>query len=130
MINKEALLSVAAEARKASYAPYSGFAVGAAVLDENGNIFTGCNIENAAFGETCCAERVAIFKAVSSSSSRFKAIAVVGASKDASPDKPCTPCGSCRQVLAEFCNDDMIVLSNGLETTLGTLLPEAFRLKG
>lgn len=130
MFDKDALLDAAVEARQASYSPYSGFAVGAALLDENGNIFTGCNIENTAFGETCCAERVAVFKAISSGSTRFKAIAVAGAPKDAFPDKPCTPCGSCRQVLAEFCDDDMIILSNGFETTLGALLPEAFRQKG
>lgn len=130
MLDKDALLKAAADARQTAYAPYSGFTVGAALLDEDGNVYTGCNVENASYGETCCAERVAIFKAVSNGSSRFKAIAVVGAPKDASPDKPCTPCGSCRQVMAEFCDDDTVVLSNGWETTLGALLPEAFRLKG
>lgn len=128
MIEKQTLLNAALDARLYAYAPYSHFAVGAALLDENGTVFTGCNIENAAFGETCCAERVAVFKAVSSGSKHFKAIAVVGAPEKETPIAPCLPCGSCRQVLAEFCADDCVVLTTDHETDLGSLLPKAFRL--
>ena len=128
MIPKTELIQAALEARENAYAPHSGFAVGAAVLTDNGTIYTGCNVENAAFGETCCAERVAIFKAVSDGERYFSAIAVVGAQKGEEPSTPCPPCGSCRQVMAEFCSDDLTVLSTDLETTLGDLLPQAFRL--
>ncbi len=128
MIDTQRLLDAAEDARRHAYAPYSRFAVGAALLCQSGRIYTGCNIENAAFGETCCAERVAIFKAVSDGESRFCAIAVVGGRQGEPALSPCTPCGSCRQVLAEFCGDDMVILSHDLETTLSALLPRAFRL--
>ena len=128
MIDTQMLLDAALAARQYAYAPYSHFAVGAALLDEHGTVFVGCNIENAAFSETCCAERVAIFKAISSGSKHFKAIAVVGAPKSKTPTAPCLPCGSCRQVLAEFCDDNCAVLTTDYATTLGSLLPKAFRL--
>ncbi len=130
MIDKQTLLHAAQNARNVAYAPYSAFSVGAAILGDNDVIYTGCNIENAAYGETCCAERVALFKAVSDGVTAFKAIAVVGGKTGATADTPCTPCGSCRQVLAEFCDDSLPIIMAGSETTLGELLPRAFRLKG
>ncbi|KAF1681675.1 cytidine deaminase [Veillonella sp. R32] len=93
----EALLVAAKEAKQQSYSPYSHFAVGAALLCEDGTIFTGCNIENASYGLTNCAERVAIQSAVAAGQRSFQAIAIVGDSIG-----PCMPCGACRQVLAEF----------------------------
>lgn len=123
------LMRLAAEARKAAYAPYSGFCVGAALLGESGKVYTGCNIENAAFSPTVCAERTAIFKAVSEGERSFLAIAVTGG-KENEPPAYCTPCGVCRQVLAEFCGADFrVLLGNASEMramTLGDLLPEAF----
>ena len=91
------LLGLARDALAKAYAPYSSFPVGAALLAEDGQIFTGCNIENASFGLTMCAERVAIYQAVASGVTRFRAVAIV-----ASRARPCSPCGACRQVLAEF----------------------------
>lgn len=128
MTEKE-LCALALEARKTAYAPYSGCLVGAALLAKNGKVYTGCNIENASFTPTVCAERVAIFKAVSEGVREFSAIAVCGGRKEVSGEFP--PCGVCRQVLAEFCSPDFpILFVTGLETfekhTLGELLPEAF----
>lgn len=95
----------AIKAREYSYSPYSGFCVGAALLTDDGEIFTGCNIENAAYTPTNCAERTAFFKAVSEGHRRFEAIAIAGGHKDASyPLDPCSPCGVCRQVMMEFCD--------------------------
>lgn len=112
MTNTE-LFSQAVKAAGSSYSKYSRFSVGAALLTEDGQIFTGCNIENASFSLTNCAERTAVFKAVSEGVTAFKAIAVAGSS-DGDFSKPCTPCGACLQVLSEFCGDDfVIVLSNG-----------------
>lgn len=123
------LMEKAVEAQKFSYAPYSHFNVGAALLAEDGSVTTGCNIENAAFGPTCCAERVAIFKAVSCGTASFKAIAIAGG-KDMSHEESSPPCGVCRQVMREFCADDFVIatLSGGkIETfTLGELLPKSF----
>lgn len=99
------LIQEAVRARENAYCPYSGFAVGAALLAENGEIFTGCNIENGAFTPTCCAERVAFFKAVSRGVRKFKRIVVVGGKKDSSLQKT-VPCGVCLQVMAEFCNPE------------------------
>ena len=126
--DKKSLLSAAMEARKFSYAPFSHFQVGAALLSANGKIFTGCNIENSAYSPTLCAERCAVAKAVSEGVRDFIAIAVVGPE-----DSETTPCGVCRQVLYEFCDETLIVLCGGTdshytETTLGELLPKAFRL--
>lgn len=124
------LMRMAEEARKRSYCPYSGFSVGAALLAKDGTIFTGCNIENAAYGPSNCAERTAFFKAVSEGVTAFSAIAVTGAKKG-EKGKFCAPCGVCRQVMAEFCSDgDFAVIlrgGNGLRVfQLKELLPEAF----
>ncbi len=123
------LIETANKAREKAYAPYSGFTVGAALLATDGRVFTGCNIENSAYTPTCCAERVAIFKAVSEGCKAFDAIAVVGGKGDCVRDK-CYPCGVCRQVMSEFCSEDMkIYFSNGDIITLGELLPFGFSLK-
>lgn len=112
MTNGE-LFSIAVKAAEKSHSKYSGFSVGAALLTADGQIFTGCNIENASYSLTICAERTAVFKAVSEGVTDFKAIAVAG-SADSDFSKPCVPCGACLQVLSEFCDDDfVIVLSNG-----------------
>ncbi|MBP5361672.1 MAG: cytidine deaminase [Ruminococcus sp.] len=112
MTDKE-LFSAAVKAAENSYSPYSHFRVGAALMAADGRVFTGCNIENASYSLTNCAERTAVFKAVSEGIKNFKAIAIAGSStKDFS--KPCAPCGACLQVLSEFCGDDLvIILSNG-----------------
>jgi len=119
------LISEAEKARKRAYTPYSKFKVGAAVLSVDGRIFTGCNIENASFGLTVCAERVAIFKAISEGSTKFEAIAVVG-----DTDKPCSPCGACRQVISEFNEDIPLIMANLKGDVkikkIKELLPEAF----
>ena len=125
------LLSRAAEARENAYAPYSGYRVGAALLAKDGRVFCGCNVENASFTPTCCAERVAIFKAISEGCRSFSAIAVVGGKEEL--DFACTPCGVCRQVLAEFCEGELEVLglTPGGEPralTLEALLPHRFSL--
>lgn len=121
------------EAEKAAagaYAPYSGFSVGAALLSEDGRVFTGCNIENASYSVTICAERVALFSAVAAGARRFSAIAVAGG-RMGNLAAPCPPCGVCRQALSEFCGGDMLViLSDGgggvRSYRLGELLPESF----
>lgn len=102
MTDKE-LLICAVEAREMSYAPYSGFRVGAALLGKSGKVYTGCNVENAAYSPTNCAERTAVFKAVSEGEREFTAIAIVGGKGDTLSEL-CAPCGVCRQVLAEFCD--------------------------
>ncbi len=128
MSDRELMLA-AVEARKNAYAPYSGFLVGAALLCEDGSLFTGCNIENAAYSPTNCAERTAIFKAVSEGKRAFSAIAVVGGAGKTLNDL-CAPCGVCRQVMAEFCRADFRVLLGTpdaiRETRLKDLLPAAF----
>ncbi len=103
MCSYDRLMEMAIEARKMSYCPYSGYAVGAALLCEDGSVYTGCNIENAAYTPTNCAERTAFFKAVSEGKRDFKAIAVAGGSSELTE---CYPCGVCRQVMAEFCAPD------------------------
>lgn len=132
-MNKEELVKKAYEAQKFSYSPYSGFQVGAALLAGSGKVYTGCNIENAAFSPTNCAERTAFFKAVSEGETEFKSIAVVGNKKDSSPKEWgfCTPCGVCRQVMLEFVNPDEFLIYSGkgeeIKTfTLKELLPESF----
>ena len=109
------LILAAKEARKKAYCPYSGFAVGAALLTEDGRVFTGCNIENASFGATCCAERVALFSAIASGAKKFAGLAIVGGKTDEEAlFAPCPPCGICRQALSEFCTSDFpIYLSDG-----------------
>lgn len=129
MIDRIALLQQAELARQNAYAPYSGFTVGAALLGDNGTVYTGCNVENASYGLTCCAERTALYKAVSEGVRRFEAIAIVGGKKDETVTTSCPPCGICRQALAEFCNDNLTVLLQSGDTTLGALLPAAFRLE-
>ena len=110
---KKNLIERALEARKNAYAPYSEYKVGACLITADGKYYTGCNVENASYGATNCAERTAVFKAVSEGVKDFKAIAVAG-SGNGDFSRPCTPCGACLQVLSEFCGDDMvIVLSNG-----------------
>jgi len=123
------LYRLAVLAREMSYSPYSNFAVGAALLCDDGSVYTGCNIENAALGPTACAERVAVFKAVSEGKRGFVAIAIAGGPADsAMPDGDCFPCGVCRQVLAEFCPPSLAVVTKNHVTTLGQLLPHSFKL--
>lgn len=126
----EQLFKIATGARERAYAPYSGFRVGAALLCEDGSVYEGCNIENASYTPTCCAERVALFKAVFEGKRRFLAIAIAGGKEN--DMLACYPCGVCRQVLSEFCDGDLkIFLGDGdtvSETTLGELLPHAFEL--
>lgn len=111
MSDKE-LMALAAQAREKSYSPYSGFRVGAALLGKSGKVYLGCNVENAAYTPTNCAERTAIFKAVSEGEKEFEAIAIVGGKGDEWAEL-CAPCGVCRQVLAEFCDKDFrLVLGN------------------
>ncbi|HCW80573.1 MAG TPA: cytidine deaminase [Ruminococcaceae bacterium] len=119
------LLEKAAEARKLAYAPYSHFAVGAALLTEEGKVYKGCNIESASYSPSNCAERTAFFKAVSEGERRFKAIAIVGGREGSPADELCPPCGVCRQVMMEFCSPDSfrIILADG------TGRPQAFLLK-
>ena len=119
------LMALAAEAAARAYAPYSGFAVGAALLCDNGRVYTGCNIENASYSLTVCAERVAAFRAVSDGARRFVALAVTGG--PAGDTGRCTPpCGSCRQVLYEFGGPDMQILLRDGAYRLGDLLPKGF----
>ena len=131
-MNDRELIEAAARARKMSYSPYSGFAVGAALLCEDVSVFTGCNIENSAFSPTNCAERTAFFKAVSEGRRDFAKIAVVGGRADlATPEYCCPPCGVCRQVMKEFCKPDfeIIMAKSGDEykiMTLSELLPASF----
>lgn len=123
------LVERAEEARKKAYVPYSGFSVGAALLGKSGKVYTGCNIENASYTPTNCAERTAFFKAVSEGETEFEAIAVVGGKKGEN-SQFCPPCGVCRQVMKEFCKEDFkIVLSDGKDTKfflLSEILPMAF----
>lgn len=125
-LNDKELIEAARVAREKAYVPYSRFPVGAAILTEDGTLYTGCNIENASFGLTNCAERTAIFKAVSEGHTRVTAIAVIG-----DTDGPVSPCGACRQVMSEFAPDARVLLTNlkGVvaETSVRELLPGAFR---
>jgi len=125
-VEDQVLIEAARQARERAYVPYSRFAVGAAVLTESGRIYTGCNIENASYGLTNCAERTAIFKAVSEGETRFVAMAVI-----ADTPGPVSPCGACRQVMSEFAPDLRVILTNlkgdTLVTTARDLLPGAFR---
>jgi cytidine deaminase len=124
-LTDEMLIEAAKRAREKAYVPYSTFPVGAALITEDGTLFTGCNIENASFGLTNCAERTAIFKAVSEGHRKFTAIAVVADTSEA-----CSPCGACRQVMSEFGPDARVILTNlrghTLVTTVRELLPGAF----
>ncbi len=128
MINYDELVKLAYEATKNAYTPYSNFNVGAALLTKSGKIYTGCNVECASYGATNCAERTAIFKAVSEGEREFAAIAVVSSSMDYT-----YPCGICRQVIAEFGDETMeIILAKDLEYkvfTLAEMLPHSFTQK-
>ena len=137
MTTPEELVQLAKDARSRSYVPYSGFAVGAALLCKDGTVYQGCNIENAAYGPSNCAERTAIFKAVSEGVRSFEAIAIVGGAENEKGETEikdfCPPCGVCRQVMSEFCGKDFkIILFDGKssikEFTLAELLPESFNL--
>lgn len=122
---EQELFALAKEARESAYAPYSDFNVGAALLGESGTIYLGCNVENASFGLTVCAERVALFKAVSEGERVFKAIAIYAGSKSV------PPCGACLQVMAEFGDLDILLFdSKGsyVKWRISELLPQAFRL--
>ena len=125
-MDDKALIELAKQARAHAYAPYSGFAVGAAALSADGRVFLGCNIENASYGLTNCAERTAIFSAVAAGAKELAALAVV-----ADGEQPCSPCGACRQVIAEF-SIKRIILANlagkSRVVTAEELLPYAFSL--
>ncbi|MDF2523936.1 MAG: cytidine deaminase [Clostridiales bacterium] len=120
------LVKCASQAKQNSYSPYSKFRVGAAILTSNDKLYTGANIENASFGATCCAERTAIFKAVSEGETKIKAVAIAS-----DEEEYIYPCGICRQVLAEFCDKDTKVLCSNkkgefVTYSLEELLPKAF----
>ena len=122
----EELVELAGKAKEKAYVPYSKFHVGAVLITESGDIYEGCNIENASYPLTNCAERTAFFKAVSEGERNFKAIVIVG-------DKnPCYPCGACRQVMAEFCDKDFEIILSGDDGVkvfkLSELLPYSFEL--
>ena len=125
---EESLIDIAKEVRERAYAPYSNFKVGAAVETEDGDVYTGCNVESASYGLTVCAERVAIWKGISRGEKKFNRIAVVVDTEDLTP-----PCGVCRQIIWEFCGDVPVILANlqGKKETLmmGELLPRAFDSK-
>lgn len=114
----DALVTAALAARQHAHAPFSKFQVGAAVEDCDGRVWTGCNIENATYGLTVCAERVAVFKAVSEGARKFRRVAIA-----ADTESPTPPCGACRQILWEFCGDVEVILANPRGTT------ETFRLR-
>jgi cytidine deaminase len=125
---KELLIEKAKKVREIAYAPFSNFKVGAAVETDEGEIFTGCNVESASYGLTVCAERVAIWKAVSEGKKKFKQIAVVADTEELTP-----PCGVCRQIIWEFCGDVPVIFANlkgDVETVqMKELLPRAFDTK-
>lgn len=125
------LITTALAMRAHAYTPYSHFQVGAALLTEDGEVYTGCNIENAAYTPSNCAERTAIFKAVSEGKRRFCAIAIAGGQEGTEEMDYCPPCGVCRQVMREFCGKDFqVILVRSPEEyrvlTLGELLPDSF----
>ena len=129
-MTEEVLCRQAIEAAQQAYAPYSRYRVGAALLAADGKVYTGCNVENAAYGSTVCAERTAVLKAVSEGVRVFSVLAVAGG-RDGMVQGGYPPCGACRQVLAEFCSPDFpVLLVTGLDSferhTLGELLPLAF----
>lgn len=134
-MNASQLLKLAEQASKHAYAPYSGFQVGAALECEDGTIITGCNVENASYGLTICAERNAIFKAVSEGHRKVSCIAIAGREKEREFRGVCPPCGACRQVMEEFASPDCrIILGRSdaqiKEYSLQELLPLGFRLEG
>lgn len=127
MLSKQQLIEKAIESRNNAYVPYSNFQVGAALRTKSGKVYTGCNIENAAYPVTCCAERVAIFKAISEGETEFVEIAVA-----ANTERPVPPCGSCRQVMSEFFNPDTEIhltnlKANTMTIKMDELLPFSFQ---
>lgn len=125
---RDQLIKEAKLARQKAYAPYSNFKVGAALYTKSNKIFHGCNIENSSYSLTCCAERTAIFKAISEGETEFLALAVV-----ANTDEPVSPCGACRQVMAEFFSDEVEIYLSNLsdevkKTVVSELLPDGFHL--
>ena len=130
-MDKRELIELALKARENSYCPYSGYSVGAALLTADGRVYTGCNIENAGYSPTLCAERAAMAAAVSAGCREFRMLAVAGGPNGREPDTYFWPCGVCRQWLAEFCPSDFPVITaksaaDYRETTLAELLPHAF----
>lgn len=133
-MDRKQLVSEALAAREFAYTPYSGFAVGAALLTKDGKIYRGCNIESATYTPTNCAERTAFFKAVSEGERSFEAIAIVGGPAGKPPVDFCFPCGVCRQVMAEFCKEDFRIIIGKSEEeyeeyTLDDILPHMFSEK-
>lgn len=130
-MNENELIKASSEAAEKAYCPYSRYHVGAALLCADGTVYTGCNIENGSFGATNCAERTAIFKAVSEGRREFSAIAISSYSEKGDSSMP-YPCGICRQVMSEFCRKDFtVIVSDGANTekfTLEELLPKSFDL--
>ena len=130
-MDKKALIEQAIAARENAYTPYSHFKVGAALLGKSGRVYTGCNVENAGYTPTNCAERTALFKAVSEGEREFEAIAIVGSMEGEKNELVTGPCGVCRQALYEFGGDGLVVLmakspEDYVERTLGELLPFGF----
>lgn len=130
MINEEQLIEEAIKAMHSAYAPYSNFKVGAALLTKSGKIYTGCNIENSSYSACICAERTVFFKAVSEGETQFESIAVTGGIYGIIKEYA-YPCGSCRQVMTEFCSRDFKIISakskdDYMVNTLGELLPNSF----
>ena len=130
IINARALLAMAEEARAASYSPYSGITVGAALLTADGKVYKGANIENASYSPTICAERVAFFKAINEGEREFLAIAIAGGEANQPSKADFPPCGVCRQVMSEFCGKEFIVIwGNGekiTNKTLAEMMPFSF----
>ena len=129
-MNKKDLFNAAKDSMKNSYAPYSNYNVGAALLCKNGNVYKGCNVENASYSLTNCAERTALFSAIANGEKEFEAICIIGCKNNVVTDFA-MPCGACRQALSEFCNNDFKVYvgineDNIKEYTLNQLLPYSF----
>jgi cytidine deaminase len=128
-VDDERLLEAARRASKRAYCKYSRFPVGAALLSDDGQLFEGCNIENASYGLAICAERVAVFSAVTAGARRVRRIAVACPTGNLSRPNTLMPCGACRQVLSEFATSDLVVLIDGVgPVPLGELLPQPFEL--
>lgn len=129
-MNEKQLIELAYKAREHAYTPYSGFQVGAALLSKSGKVYLGCNIENASYSPTNCAERTAIFKAVSEGEREFEAIAIVGGREGTRTGDMCAPCGMCRQVLREFCAPETfhVILEDGAGGYKSLLLKELLPL--
>lgn len=127
---KKQLIETAVKAREMAYAPYSHYKVGAALLAKSGKIYTGCNVENASFTPTNCAERTAFFKAISEGDREFEMIAIVAGKDGEELSKNCTPCGVCRQVMTEFCDKDFKIILGTPDDfkvlTLEVIMPYSF----